>query len=210
MRKYKAFTLAEAILTLIIIGIIATLSMVVMKPENMSQKSFDTKGEKAVSTITQALTSIYGKDASFDDFSRIRYKENEYIYLKNPDEGDKFVEILKRYIVVNDKAIDLTDAFFSENLLNYKKQTVGLKSEFSNFFFLQDSVLIGFKFYTDCAESEMYAIAPGSRETFEVKNVCLSMLIDTNGFTRPNKLGSDEFIIPVGLRGIKYSNSEDE
>ena len=103
----------------------------------------------------------------------------------------------------------MSDRYFTGPLLNYDKTSTGnaLKDTYSNFIYTNDGVVIGFRTYTSCATTETNANPPTYRGKYSVANSCGSIFYDINGFKGPNKLGSDQYIIPLGLQGIKYEDN---
>ena len=85
---------------------------------------------------------------------------------------------------------------------------IKLKDIYSEFFYVNDGILMGLRFYSGCNASEMYANPPLHKGKFQVDNICGSVFYDVNSFKEPNKLGSDQYIIPITKRGVKYSNEE--
>ena len=67
-------------------------------------------------------------------------------------------------------------------------------------------MLVGDKFYGSCDATENLANPPLERKKYAVTEICGSVFYDVNAYKKPNKLGSDQYIIPVGLRGMKYDN----
>ncbi|MDD3238110.1 MAG: type II secretion system protein [Candidatus Gastranaerophilales bacterium] len=63
----KAFTLAEVLITLVIIGVIAALTIPALL-QNTQQQEYKTAALKALSTISNATSMAYAKDGvTFDD-----------------------------------------------------------------------------------------------------------------------------------------------
>ena len=58
LKKYLAFTLAEAILTMMILGILAATMVTTLKPSQYKQQAFDTQKRKMYSEIDGILTTI--------------------------------------------------------------------------------------------------------------------------------------------------------
>ena len=112
-------------------------------------------------------------------------------------------------MVLNEHSLDTNQVWFSDPLIDYKKNVIGAKSDlYGNYIYLNDGVIAGFRFYDSCDATEINAVAPKNRIHYEIKNICASILIDVNAFKRPNKLGSDQFIIPIDIYGIKFTNEE--
>ena len=51
-----------------------------------------------------------------------------------------------------------------------------------------------------------FANPPEHKGRYPVYDVCGSIFYDINSFKKPNKLGSDQYILPIYKRGIKYNN----
>ena len=169
MNKVKGFTFAEALLVLVILGIIATICIGTIKPENTDQLANDTKGEKAISIFTQAFTIILTKYSSYDNFLRLNYNDN-YISLANASDGANFVKLLKRHLVLNEHSLDTNQTWFSDPLIDYKKNVIGAKSDlYGNYIYLNDGVIAGFRFYDSCDATEINAVAPKNRIHYEIK-----------------------------------------
>ena len=204
--KKLGFTMAEALLVLVILGVIGAICLQSMQTYNPQQKGFDTKAEKAVSVRGQALTMILVEDSSSDDLTGM-FDESGKFSITETKNATRIVKKFKKHLVVNALPVNLNDEYFKGNLINYKKTSLGkLTDLYSNFFFMQDGELLGFKFYGNCTSSETKSIPPNYRETSTINNICASIFVDVNGEKSPNKLGSDQFVIPIDVRGIKYSN----
>lgn len=90
----------------------------------------------------------------------------------------------------------------------YNKSTIGkLTDSYSNFFYLQDGNLLGFKFYGNCTSMGSYSTPPNYTSAISIDDICASIFVDVNGTKNPNKLGSDQYIIPIDSRGIKFDNT---
>ncbi len=204
--KKFGFTMAEVLIVLVILGVVGAICLQSMKTYNPQQKGFDTKAEKAVSVIGQAIMMMLAEDSSSDDLTGL-FDESGKFSISDSTNATRIVKKFKKHLVVNALPVNLNDEYFKGNLLNYKKTSLGkLTDSYSNFFFLQDGELLGFKFYGNCTSSETKAIPPNYRDTSTITNICASIFVDVNGEKKPNKLGSDQFVIPIDARGIKYNN----
>ena len=65
-------------------------------------------------------------------------------------------------------------------------------------------MIIGFRTYEGCDKTEKNVNPPKFKRKYELPNICGSIFYDINAYGKPNKLGSDQFIIPFDKRGIKY------
>ena len=204
--KKFGFTLPEALLVLIILGIIAAICMQSLKSYNAQQQGFDTKADKAVSIIGQAIIMIMLEDSSSDDLTGM-YDEEGKFSIADETKGPRVAKVFKKHLNVNDIHPDLTNDYFTGKMLTYNRtELTVLKDTYSNFFYLQDGTLLGFRMYGNCEGTETNAIPPKIRTTSSVSKICASVFVDVNGEKKPNKLGSDQIVIPFDARGIKYNN----
>ncbi len=209
MKKYGkkfGFTLPEALLVIVILGVIGAICIQSLKTYNAQQQGFDTKADKAMSIIGQAIIMIMLEDSSSDDLMGM-YDEEGKFSIADATKGPRVAKVFKKHLNVNDASIDLTKDYFTGKILTYSRSELTvLKDTYSNFFYLQDGTLLGFRMYGSCDATEANAIPPKSRTTAPATNICASVFVDVNGEKKPNKLGSDQIVIPFDARGIKYNN----
>ena len=68
--KSKAFTLTEAIVTIIVLGIVATIIIGVIKPVDASKEAMMTLAKKTQQNITEAISQMYINDSDFDNIGK--------------------------------------------------------------------------------------------------------------------------------------------
>jgi len=206
IRKSKGFTISEAILTLAIIGLIAVIVIPQLIFGDTSKEGQLAKAKKMNGYLAQASTEILLNDAVLDDFLRLKDKDG-YFSIEGTDTADIAKRISKLYLkyLSDVEFIDKKTDYFDKNLVVYNGGSIGsLKNLYSDFFYVNDGMVIGFRFYGNCTTTEQNSILPELKKIVPVENVCGSIYYDTNAFAKPNKLGSDQCIIPVGKRGIVY------
>ena len=204
-KKRKGFTLAETVLIFVILGIIACIVLPQLLLSDPSKEGKLTLARKMGEYLTQASIEILLYDAVLDDFSRL--KDNDgYFSIEDNNITPRMAKLYQKYLKDVDLKINIDKDYFSKELLDYDGTSIGskLNNLYSNFFYVNDGMVLGFRFYGSCDVSEMNSIPPGFQERYEIKEICGSVFYDTNAFIKPNKLGSDQFIIPIGKRGIKY------
>lgn len=209
IRKYRAFSAAEAIITLIIIGVIAVCAVPQLLMNDMSKDAAITRAKKMNGYLAQASLEILLYHSGLDDFTTLKDSEGKF----SVNDGDakeitrRMSNLFLKYLL-DVQSISKSNKYFNAQVRDYNGESLGssLKDMYSNFFFVNDGMLIGFRFYGNCSETEMNFVSPERRERISVENSCGSIFYDVNSYDRPNRLGYDQFIIPVGLRGIKYEN----
>jgi len=203
----NAFTITEAIITMLIIGVVLCLAMAAIKLHNPRDKGERTLSWKMGENIESAALQILLNHASYDNFLRIK-DGNGYFSIEDPNVTKRMADLFAKYLSDIDYRVDMNNEYFSKPILDYDESSTGevLKSAYSNFFYVTDGMLIGFRFYQGCNSTENNANPPEHKGRYSLDKVCGSIFYDTNAFDKPNKLGSDQFILPVYERGIKYNN----
>ncbi|MBQ8848235.1 MAG: hypothetical protein IJ003_04755 [Candidatus Gastranaerophilales bacterium] len=206
IKKLIGFTIAEAMVVMVIIGIIAAMCVPGIFVNN-KQNERVTMGKKIVTYLDDAALNIIINNAVLDDFTRLKDKEG-YFSVEDKDIAPRFSRLIREYMLEVNLAMDLSREYFSNEILDYDKTSTGekLKDAYSGFFYANDGVIIGFRFYESCSATEKNANPPEFEGRYEVQNACGSAFFDVNAYQRPNKLGSDQFIIPIYKRGFKYDN----
>ena len=208
VKKLKGFTITEAILVIILIGVIAAITIPQILVNNPTKKGWDTLADKTVGYLMQASTQILINDAPLDDFTRLTLDGSTFS-VEDVDATPKMAKIYTKYLASAKSKVDPSHEYFSNPLKDYEDNILAdsLSDVYSDFFYSNDGVIMGFRFYAGCTNEEVNANPPTYRRKYSVPNVCGSIFFDINGYKKPNKLGSDQYIIPVGKRGIKYEDN---
>lgn len=177
--KYpNAFTLAEVLITLVIIGVIAALTVPTLM-KNTQNQEFVTGVKKAYSTLGQALANISrNNDAAIGDYS----------FMNNVDFIDEFAKVTN---VI--KKCSTTSECFGANLSGIYKNMNNTNSTLTD-----GKVAItsdGFIYtYSPITPSNkiVYGITNNDRD-----NAFGRIAVDINGRKNPNIIGRDVFIFYV-------------
>lgn len=206
---HKAFTMSEAILTMVILGVIFALSITALKFIKPAQDGMDTMSKKMAENLDQAFTQIIAHHAGIDDLLIIK-NGNDRFSIADEDVTPKMAKVIGKYILEIPYDLDLTNEYFSEQIKDYNKKPTGetLKDAYSHFVVVQDGIFMGLRFYGNCTTTEPNATPPMQRGRLAMPNTCGSIFYDVNGFKKPNKLGSDQYVLPLYRRGIKYSEDD--
>ena len=206
--KCRAFTLSEMVITFVIISIIFALSIVSLTIINPSKEGWLTLSRKTEIAIEQASTGILLNNCSYDNYKSL-YDSLGKFSIEDQGVDARMTNLYKKYLQNVSVSVDLSNEYFLENLKTAKGElsNIPLKDIYDNFFFIQDGVLIGFRFYNSCSATEKWAFPSDSDEVYEIKDVCGSIFYDVNSYKKPNKLGLDQHIIAIYERGIKYDEN---
>jgi len=208
-RKIIAVTVAELMITMAVLGIIAVITVNGIKLINTTEKNWKTMSQKMAISIEDASTRILVNNAVLDDYLALADGE-EHFSITDSDAASKMSKLYRKYLSEVDLNVNTQDEYFSKELTDYDRTSLGvkLKDIYSDFLYVNDGMLMGFRFYSSCNASEIYANPPTIKGKIQVDNICGSIFYDINAFKDPNKLGSDQYIIPIYKRGVKYNNDD--
>ena len=100
MKKSKAFTMAEAVLVMTILGIIATVMITTIKPARFKEQGYKVLAKSVYASIDTAVTQILVDKAPFNKLSQVyESNSNSLTFSMGEDsKGTEFVKLLKDYM----------------------------------------------------------------------------------------------------------------
>ena len=213
MKRFIAFTLAETILVMVIVGLIASFLIVAINPYNPTKLENVTKATRVLEEIDQIMTLIIAEHTPAGTLTYINTSQGPFS-IEDENATGKFALLFKEYVNQVENAEKIIYRFrekkstdyYNSVILDYDKSSTGkiLKNTFSDFMISSDGVIWGFKTYNSCSATELLANPPGIEGKFSVSKICASIFYDVNAYKPPNKLGSDQFIIPINTIGTYY------
>lgn len=204
-KKLTAFSMSDAIVAIVLMGLIGTILIPQWKAFNPAQKGWDSTAKKVASNLTVATTNMLSLNASLDDLTHLKHGGLVFS-IEDADVTPKMANLFSEYMSKVDTVVDMSKEYFSQDILDYKRNSTGvkLKDAYSNFHFTTDGVLMGYHFFGTCDGIEQNTNLPLERAKHAVTESCGSVFYDVNAYKKPNKLGSDQYIIPVDKRGMKF------
>lgn len=184
----KAFTMAEAILVMTILGIIATIMISTLKPAEFKEKALQTMAKKVLSEIDVATTQILMNnttDGTLDTL--IEAGTSNIIQFYRGGSSDKFLNLYKKYLTT----LRVTPG---SNLTQFSDDNASV--------LLKDGASIGISF---SPWGEMPTIFPGETNITYIECDYGYIWFDTNDNEPPNVFGKDQFVLPFDKNGIKYA-----
>lgn len=197
--NYRAFTLAEVLITLSIIGIVAAMTLpALMNKTNMRQYISRLKADYSI--LSQAHTAIIAEYGSFQ--AGIQHCENEPTGIdRNNCFRDAFAKNLKsiRTCETPYRTGDSTNSCFTEfskitHLNGTTASTSYLNGSSATMILPNGSVLL---FFLDSASCSY------NLEGYFNYNRCGWVTIDVNGMQKPNTFGKDIYILYIMDKGVK-------
>ena len=216
--KKSGFTLAETLITIGIIGILAVITAPMLEKLSMDKVNA-ARLISTVQTIESALTMAIDQENADDIFGTSMYKNNIPLKSKTlPTQAqiDKFMGNLKQYLAVSSYKRQTMNQYYSDknvskiylmnNLTGDKGKVWSANDNTKNAFpiELKSGVVVFWKIY-----------GYDNSQTFNRKDVVMpeggalwvragDIYIDINGAKEPNTLGRDIFSFNLGQDGILY------
>lgn len=192
--KKNGFTLAEILITLGLIGIIAALTM----PTLLISTQNDVHA-KTLSSIVHDLENAFTTMMSKEGYDTLR--ETDF-YKKGMDANDESTasDLLGQYITL-DRASSSPGALYDGSTTVKKLSGSGTDNLFDYITFrTKQGAILNFGKGSNTNIKEIDAISSGLSMT----NSPLEVIIDVNGPKKPNIIGRDVFGFAVGNDGLLY------
>ena len=186
MHLRKAFTMAEAILVMVILGIIATIMISTLRPVEFRDRGFAVLAKKVLGQVDAATTQIIFNNTQDSRMDRM-------------------------YPPGSNSAYKSFGADMANTRALYNTYLVGTRetptSDFCNFsavpMKLKDGSCLGF--HEGSTAPSTHTWIPGettshARVTSEIGYIS----IDVNDGEEPNVFGKDRYMIPIGTYGLAY------
>ena len=229
MKKYTAFTMAETLLTMTIIGVLAIFSIKNLKSKEIEAKTFAANTFKVMEFMQQASAKIAGSepdlcpDGAFitkvlmSNASAVSNKSNpyeyEYSFYSNVANGTfantaDTLNIFGNYLRFEQKNLDFCK--YTKYCDNSNTSIKGAK--------IAGNIYIGFEVYANSASTLQncpteyylpnhnapYNAIKVTKNANEVNKCWGNFYVDVDGTKSGGVLGQDVFIWGLGSHGIEY------
>ena len=201
--KKVAFTLAEVLITLGIIGVVAALTLPSLIQHNI-EKQRVTQLKKAYSELSQAYNFAveeYGSPTEWG-MTGMYDEQSHYIMASN----------MKKFLKLSEDCVDMSDSEAKKVCgqegkvgKSYDQNAIRINTFKRNgrSLILSDGTTLAFRVYSGRCNFQYGAI----------KNVCGNITVDVNGSKYPNQVGEDQFgiyftkekLVPAGIKGAIYT-----
>lgn len=187
-KKHIAFTLAEVLITIGIIGVVAAMTLPTLVNKYKERENV-TKVKKFYSVINQALLMAIKDNGYVDEWDFIE-TDNETGEIKS----DKFISYLKPYLKISKDCGAKSGCISngSYKLLNGSTGTNYGESSRHYKLILADGSYMWIRRDTYNTNTQICAAVDSG-----YKNVCGVIWIDVNGKNPPNTMGKDTFLFAV-------------
>ena len=182
-RNYNAFTLAEVLITLVIIGVIAAMTIPTLM-KNTNKQEYVTGLKKGYSILSQVTNRIIAEEGS---------PKNGWL---QTGDVDSIYDRYKKYLNIAKDCGSSSGCLDSSGYKSYYMVSGGWNFEQTRYrkLVLSDGMQIIFgdnPLNNACTKNEW-----GTTE------ICAPIFIDVNGYKKPNKYGIDFFVFAVKENGL--------
>ena len=194
MRFKKAFTMAEAIIVMTILGIIATIMITNLKPAEFRDKGLKVLAKKTLMQLDTATQQIMINNTQNGKLTTIYAPgtTNQFSFSASANSAD-ILALYKKYVVTTRKACTNT---------NDCGECANVSASFKAY--LKDGACIGVIQSTTNADT----LFPEETTVVPAANLAAGVLgyifMDVNGLEEPNVMGKDQFKVPINSDGIFY------
>lgn len=198
IKKAFGFTLAEVLITLAVIGVVAAMTIPTMVA-NYQKTQYVTQLKKSYTVIQQALKQIMASEGVTQFDQTGLFDGTDY---QNAARNDKIDEIIRTNFKVVKSCKNGDDS--CQVAYKFINQGSGGNDFGSNYykFYTTDGTLFGLNLGTSCP--------PNLLKTTKIKAVCGYVKVDINGVKNPNTMGRDFFEFLIGHDGTLYGTASHE
>ena len=192
--------MAEAILVMTILGIIATIMITTLKPAEFKEKALKTLYKKVLSEIDTATTQILINNSREGDMNQL-FLDSSSGYFSFGSDWNKTQQLFKKYLSTTRQPYDSSIQMGSFSTSVQGSPTANSQTPP---FHLKDGALLFL------GTGEKYQVSPSSSGTITVDGCEMSksllgiITVDINGEEEPNTPYKDQFNFPISSKGIEY------
>ena len=195
----SAFTMAEAIIVMTILGIIATIMITNLKPAEFRDKGLEVLANKLLREIDDATQQIIVNNTMDSKLNAIYIPGSSSTYTlydNNQTYMNHTLNYYKKYMGVTRKPCNNASCpCWNDADVNNPSAP---KTDY-RFFYLKSGACMGF-----IPASETSGVFPGEKDLVYRSGSLMGITFDVNGEEEPNMRAKDQFFVPVDLYGIKY------
>jgi len=205
-KKAKAaFTVADLMLSMMIIGILTACITFSLKPGELKEEAYKKSGSNMYYQLDYATKRLLVKNSrNYSMLSLIDESGNEFSITAD-GANTKLLELYKKYL----KTLRNTPvpAEYLNLIIDDQEKTQTAKaikiSDFTQGYILKNGSYFALKLNKNCTTEETYVYDPSRMTKRNVEKSCGLIFYDVNSDNSPNVLGIDQYTIPLGKIGLK-------
>ena len=205
MKLKKAFTMAEAIIAIIIAGVISSCLIIIIKPGDVRGEALKKSGLNMLFQVNYATKQILAKYSTNYQMTSLRALDETTFSINDVGADEKLIELYKKLLIPSrNQAIDAS--YTNLDLYNEQETKVqdssDLKiSSFTKGFKTKNGSYFAIKLESNCTASKNCIYNPLLSENRNVSKSCGLIFFDVNGEDDPNVVGVDQYIISINKNG---------
>ena len=204
INKKHAFTMAEAIIVMTILGIIATIMITNLKPSEFRDKGLQVMAKKNIEQIDQVIQQILNNHSQDGTLEKL-YELGTTTTFNFYTESEKADSLFKKYLATTRKGFD-ANKDGDINIFDVVK--IHLKQPNDEFVECISSHLSNISYAYTLKDGTEICIAPEESTTCVTSGALGYLIFDVNGWEQePNILGKDTFVLPLNEKGIAYDKT---
>ena len=177
----NGFTLFEAMIVTVIVGMLVSIMLVNLRPNDIRQETLQKAALALYRHIDFATNQIIVKNSPTYSLDNVRALDGTSCSITKEADEKYFLELYKKYLIAkrSDKAITSGEITLRNNA-TFKIELNG-----------------------DCTQEATGLYNPMLPNTSTSKRSCGLIYFDVNGEDLPNTLGLDKYIISIGKLGLR-------
>lgn len=199
--KQKAYTLAEQLIVVVIIGFIATIMTSTFKPNNYKIEVLQRAAKAQYIQIDFATKNLLAKHSKNYNFFAL-FDESGVFSAADSSSTNRIVQLYRK-VLVGMKNSSWDSSYSLKELTDGTTAITGLTPSDYSGFILKNNVYFGINLNGNCNTQVDYIYDPSTPEKKTKTRTCGTIFFDMNGKESPNLLGIDQYIVAFGKFGVK-------
>ena len=202
--KKKAFTMAETLVAMVMLGIFAACAFTNLRSVDAHGNTLLKMGSTVYLQINVATTQILAKNSINYQMTKLKTLSGAQFSITDSGADANLSALYKKYLLAKRKQTIPDD--YKSLVITKTNITSGNNVKISDFtqeFITKSGTYIAFKLNGNCTTSETYIYDPSIPENRTAAKSCGLIFFDVNGKQEPNTLGVDQYIVSIGKNGLK-------
>lgn len=203
--KNKAFTMAETLIAIVMLGVLGACALSLIKPSNIKKDALTKAGSSVYLQIGFATKQILAKNSLNYQMTKLLTLSGVQFSINDEEADEKLAELYKKALYTSRNST-VPATYTALSLKNEEGSVVGSSLTVSNFtqgFKTKNGAYMALMLHDNCTTNETYIYDPSAPELRTAKKSCGLIFFDVNADKAPNIVGIDQYIISIGKLGIK-------
>ncbi len=202
--KKKAFTMAETLIAMVMLGIFAACAFTNFRSVDAHGNVLVKMGSTVYMQIRIATTQILAKNSINYQMTALKTLSGTQFSITDSGADENLSALYKKYLLAKRKQTIPDD--YKSLVITKTNITSGNDVKISDFtqeFITKSGTYVAFKLNGNCTTNETYMYDPTVPEKRTAARSCGLIFFDVNYRDKPNILGIDQYIISIGKMGLK-------